>query len=116
MLFNPVHAEQIAEERARRRVPGARAEFTQAFEARRAAPTALARRPAGARRGPATTAFARPTRGVSAMSRRRRRTLVRVTLGDERLQGVTGDTPTPDVNYVFPDVRHDPAADRDSSA
>ena len=100
LLFNKVHAERVEKsERAGdfRRLEG---EFTAAFEARRTAAAALA-----AAEGDATAqareTFAAADRDVSAI-RARAAQVVREITGDDRYKDRTGDTPAPDVNYVFP--------------
>ena len=100
LLFNKVHAERVEKsERAWdfRRLEG---EFTAAFKARRTAAAALA-----AAEGDATAqareTFAAADRDVSAI-RARAAQVVREITGDDRYKDRTGDTPAPDVNYVFP--------------
>jgi Na+/proline symporter len=100
LLFNKVHAERVERsERAGefRRLEG---EFAAAFEARRTAAAALA-----AAEGDATAqareTFAAADRDVSAI-RARAAQVVREITGDDRYKDRTGDTPAPDVNYVFP--------------
>ena len=102
MLFNRVHAEKVATSERAARVPAAR------DRVRRGLPGA-ARRRRGARRRRRRPADAtrrarrstRPTREVKAI-RARAAQLVREVTGDESYKDRTGDTPAPDVNYVFP--------------
>jgi solute:Na+ symporter, SSS family len=101
MLFNRVHAEKIERSARAGEFRALEAEFTRAFEARRAASTTLAsamdeQTSARAREDfRVTNAEVRAVRGRAAA-------LVRDVAGDEGYKDMTGDTPAPDVNYVFP--------------
>jgi SSS family solute:Na+ symporter len=100
MLFNRVHAERIAaSDRAGefRRLEG---EFEAAFAARKTAASVLA--DADAETRPAAAATFRTTDADVKAIRQRAAQLVREVTGDERYKDRTGDTPAPDVNYVFP--------------
>ncbi|HET9263317.1 MAG TPA: sodium:solute symporter [Vicinamibacterales bacterium] len=101
MLFNRVHAERI-EQSARaaeyRRLEG---EFARAFGARRSAAEALAAAEDGLAGQAARQAFLAANAEVAGI-RRRGAALVQEVTGDSSYGGSTGDTPTPDVNYVFP--------------
>ncbi|MEP6918517.1 MAG: sodium:solute symporter, partial [Acidobacteriota bacterium] len=77
------------------------AEFTRAFEARRTAAATLAAAPDDAGRAAAKDAFI-ATNGEIRNVRSRAAELVREVAGDEGYKDMNGDTPVPDVNYVFP--------------
>ena len=100
LLFNKVHAERVEKSERTGEFRQLEGEFATAFEARRTAAAALA-----AAEGDATAqaraTFASADREVSAI-RARAAQLVREITGDERYKDRTGDTPAPDVNYVFP--------------
>jgi len=98
MLFNPRHAEQIRQSARAGEYQQLEAEFAATFAGRKAASTALAATPgdAGAR------ASFRSTDAALSDIRRRAAALVHEVSGDDTYKGRTGDTPTPDVNYVFP--------------
>ena len=100
LLFNKVHAERVEKSERSGEFRQLEGEFATAFEARRTAAAALA-----AAEGDATAqaraTFAAADREVSAL-RVRAAQLVREITGDERYKDRTGDTPAPDVNYVFP--------------
>ena len=88
------------EERARRRADTAlQSEFGTAFESRRSAATTLAEAGAGDLPGAAAAFLAADDR-VTAV-RGRAAALAR-QVGESGYKDFTGDTPTPDVNYVFP--------------
>jgi Na+/proline symporter len=100
LLFNKVHAERVEKSERSGEFRQLEGEFATAFEARRTAAAALA-----AAEGDATAqaraTFASADRAVSAI-RARAAQLVRDITGDDRYKDRTGDTPAPDVNYVFP--------------
>ena len=100
LLFNRVHAERVEKSARAGEFRQLEGDFTAAFEARRTAAAALA-----AAEGDATTqaraTFEAANGEVSAI-RARAADLVREITGDERYKDRTGDTPAPDVNYVFP--------------
>ena len=100
MLFNPKHAERISESPRSAEYQQLEQEFASAFDNRRVASTALATAPAGAN-GSARSAFEAADEQVQQV-RARAAGLVREITGDDTYQGRTGDTPAPDVNYVFP--------------
>ncbi len=101
MLFNRVHAEQIASSERAAEFQRLEAEFGAAFQARRGAAAALADAGDGPVRATAADAFRTTDAEVKAI-RARAAQLVREVTGDERYRDRTGDTPAPDVNYVFP--------------
>ena len=98
MLFNPAHGEGRAE-RARGRLPALETEFTKAFD------SAGGRDHDGdAPRGPRTTprASSSAPRPPRCRRPRPRGAVVKDVTGDANYGDKTGDTPKPDVNYVFP--------------
>jgi solute:Na+ symporter, SSS family len=100
MLFNRVHAEKIAASDRSAEFQLLESEFAAAFAARRTAASALADADDTVRAGAAGTFHAaddevKAIRGKAAQ-------LVREVTGDDRYRDRTGDTPAPDVNYVFP--------------
>ena len=99
LLFRPVVVEKIQKSARGGELQALESRFTEAFEARRAASTALAQA-TGEANGPAKTAFLAADERVSAI-RGQAATLAR-ELGESGYKEFTGDTPTPDVNYVFP--------------
>jgi Na+/proline symporter len=101
MLFNRVHAETVERSARAGEYRALEAEFTRAFEARRAAAETLAAAAAATERTAAKTAFTATNAEIRAV-RSRAAALVREVAGDERYKDMNGDTPVPDVNYVFP--------------
>ena len=101
LLFNKVHAERVEKSERAGEFRQLEGEFTAAFEARRAAAATLAATADDGASGPARATFEAANREVSAV-RARAAQLVREITGDERYKDRTGDTPAPDVNYVFP--------------
>ena len=101
MLFNRVHAEKIEKSARAGAYHALEAEFTRAFEARREATTELAREGGDVHDTGARQSFLAASAQLKAV-RTRAAALVREIAGDEGYSGLTGDTPTPDVNYVFP--------------
>ena len=100
LLFNKVHAERVEKSERAGAFRQLEGEFTAAFEARRTAAAALAAAEGDATT-PARATFDAANREVSAI-RARAAQLVREITGDDRYKDRTGDTPAPDVNYVFP--------------
>ena len=101
MLFNRVHAETIEKSARAGEYRALEGEFTRAFEARREASAALAQADGDGQRDGVKQSFLAANTQLKAV-RGRAATLVREVAGDEGYSGLTGDTPTPDVNYVFP--------------
>jgi Na+/proline symporter len=100
LLFNKGHAERVEKSERSGEFRQLEGEFATAFEARRTAAAALAAA-GGDATAQARATFASADREVSAV-RARAAQLVREITGDERYKDRTGDTPAPDVNYVFP--------------
>jgi Na+/proline symporter len=101
MLFNRVHAERVEQSARAAEYRSLEGEFARAHTARRAASEALARAAGGDGETQARAAFAAANSELKRV-RQRAAALVRDVTGDDRYAGTTGDTPTPDVNYVFP--------------
>jgi solute:Na+ symporter, SSS family len=101
MLFNKVHAEKVEESSRAAEFRQIESEFGRAFSARRAAASALADAPDEPSRQAAFTSFETSNTEIRGL-RAKAATLVREVTGDERYKDRTGDTPAPDVNYVFP--------------
>jgi solute:Na+ symporter, SSS family len=101
MLFNKVHAEKVEESSRAGEFKQLETEFGRAFEARRAAASVLAGAPDAPSREAAFAAFETKNAEIRAV-RGRAAALVREVTGDDRYKDRTGDTPAPDVNYVFP--------------
>jgi Na+/proline symporter len=101
MLFNRVHAEKVEQSSRAAEFRALESEFAQAFDARRRASAALASADTEAEQAPARQAFVAASAEVTAI-RSRAAALVRDVAGDDRYNDRTGDTPAPDVNYVFP--------------
>jgi Na+/proline symporter len=100
MLFRPVVVEKIQQSARAGELQALDAEFDRAFAARRDASAALAT--AGADSRPkARETFLEANRALRDV-RGRAAALAREAGGEEAYGGFTGDTPTPDVNYVFP--------------
>jgi solute:Na+ symporter, SSS family len=99
MLFRPVVVEKIQKSARAGELASLQAEFGQAFEARRGASMTLAGAAEGDRTA-ARAAFVSADDRIAAV-RARAATLAR-ELGEQGYKDFTGDTPTPDVNYVFP--------------
>ena len=100
MLFNPEHLKQIRESARAGEYEALEQEFSRAFAARRDAASALASA-SEADKETHRTAFSAATATVKDVRLRAAR-LVHDITGDEKYKGVTGDTPSADVNYVFP--------------
>ena len=100
LLFNDKHAEEIARSARVGEYQQLEGEFAAAFAQRRAASVAFAAASEG-EDDVARAAFVSSDavlRGIRA----RAAALVLDVTGDKAYGGTTGDTPTPDVNYVFP--------------
>ena len=100
MLFNRVHAERVEKSDRAGEFQRLESEFAAAFEKRRAAAAALADT-SGDASSPARESFRAANEEVRGV-RARAAELVRSITGDDRYRDRTGDTPAPDVNYVFP--------------
>src|SRR5687768_2413672 len=101
MLFNRVHAERVERSARAAEYRDLESEFARVHGERRTASEAFANAAAGDEERQARAAFAAANTEVRRV-RQRAAALVRDVTGDERYDGTTGDTPTPDVNYVFP--------------
>jgi Na+/proline symporter len=100
MLFNRVHAEQIEHSSRAAEYRQLESEFGQAFAIRRNASEAVAASD-GPRQQRARQDFQAASTEMRGI-RNRAAGLVREVTGDNSYNDLTGDTPTPDVNYVFP--------------
>ena len=100
MLFNDKHAKAIAESPRAAEYQQLEAEFAAAFTTRRAASVTFAA--AGADEGGAARAAFHAADTAVKDIRARAAALVLEITDDEMYKGRTGDTPAPDVNYVFP--------------
>jgi Na+(H+)/acetate symporter ActP len=100
MLFNPEHAKKIQESARAGEYQALEREFAAAFDARRTAAAALANAP-DADQETARATFTAATAAVKDVRLRAARLVTEIT-GDDKYKGVTGDTPSADVNYVFP--------------
>ena len=98
LLFNPKHAEAIERSGRGAEYQQLEAQFAQAFDGRRTASRAFASAPDDET---ARAAFQSSDAAVTAI-RRRAALFVHEVTGDEAYRNTTGDTPVPDVNYVFP--------------
>jgi solute:Na+ symporter, SSS family len=101
MLFNRVHAEKIAHSARAGEYQALESEFTHAFETRRAATEVLAAAGDDAARAAARQGFLDANAQLKVV-RGRAAALVQQVAGDDNYKGMTGDTPVPDINYVFP--------------
>ena len=101
MLFNKVHAEKVEESSRAAEFRQLESEFAAAFEGRRAAATAFAEAADESSRQAAVASFQTSNTDIRAV-RGKAAALVREVTGDDRYKDRTGDTPAPDVNYVFP--------------
>jgi Na+/proline symporter len=101
MMFNREHAARIEQSGRASEFHSLENTFAQAFEARRDAARALAAAPDEGGRQLVRERFRAANSQLKEL-RVRAAALVRDVTGDEDYKGVTGDTPTPDVNYVFP--------------
>ena len=100
MLFNPEHAKRVQESARAGEYQALEEEFARAFLARRSAGAAVASA-SETDRETARAAFTSATAAVKDVRLRAARLVYDIT-GDEKYKGVTGDTPSADVNYVFP--------------
>jgi SSS family transporter len=100
MLFNRVHAEQIEHSPRAAEYRQLESEFQGAFAAQRHASAALAAS-AGTDQQQARQQFQAASKQMRGI-RQQAAKLVREVTGDNDYSDLTGDTPTPDVNYVFP--------------
>jgi SSS family transporter len=100
MLFNTEHAKKIQESPRAGEFRALETEFAAAFEARRAAATRVAEAAESDKAG-ARAAFTAASAAVKDIRVRGAR-LVNEVSGDDKYKAVTGDTPSADVNYVFP--------------
>src|SRR5688500_2028331 len=101
MLFNRVHADRIASSPRAAEFQALESDFTRAFETRRAATEILAAADDDATRDAARQTFLDANASLKAV-RGQAALLVQEVTGDENYKGMTGDTPVPDINYVFP--------------
>ena len=101
MLFNRVHAEKVERSERSGEYRALEGEFARAFETRRAASSLLAAAGDDASRAAARETFLAANNELKAI-RSRAAQLVREIAGDDGYRSILGDTPTPDVNYVFP--------------
>jgi len=100
MLFNPEHAKKIQESPRAAEYRSLEAEFSAQYNARRTAAIAVADAPEADR--PAAKAALQGASDATKSIRLRAARLVYEVTGDDKYKGVTGDTPSADVNYVFP--------------
>src|SRR6185369_8431003 len=100
MLFNTEYKDRVAQSARAGDYQALEAQFAQAYETRRTAATALAQS-GRADRDAARTAFTAATADMQAI-RGRAAALVKDVTGSANYGEKTGDTPKPDVNYVFP--------------
>jgi SSS family transporter len=100
MLFKQ-SAAQIAQSDRAADYQAVETEFARAFESRKQAAVALAHAVDDDARSGARAAFAAADTEVEAV-RRRAGAIAADVGGDEKYRDRTGDTPAPDVNYVFP--------------
>jgi Na+/proline symporter len=98
MLFNSKHADAIRQSPRAAEYQQLESAFASAFQQRRSASTALAASP----QDEAARAAFQSADDVITQIRARAAALVFDISGDETYKGKTGDTPAPDVNYVFP--------------
>ncbi|HJR59727.1 MAG TPA: sodium:solute symporter [Vicinamibacterales bacterium] len=98
LLFNSKHADTIRQSPRGAEYQRLESEFAGAFQQRKAASNLMASASGDEN---ARAAF-RSADGVLQDVRRRAAALVHEVTGDDAYLGTTGDTPTPDVNYVFP--------------
>jgi Na+/proline symporter len=101
MLFRDVHANRVLESSRAAEYRALDAEFAAAFESRRQAAATLAGAGDDGTRSAARAAFLAADGEVEAI-RGRAGLLVGEVVGDPKYADRTGDTPAPDVNYVFP--------------
>jgi Na+/proline symporter len=100
MLFNTEYKDRVAQSARAGDYQALEGEFSQAYEKRRAAATTLAQSEDAGRES-ARDAFRTATNEMQAI-RGRAANLVKDVTGSANYGEKTGDTPKPDVNYVFP--------------
>jgi Na+(H+)/acetate symporter ActP len=100
MLFNTEYKDRVAQSVRAADYQALESDFAQAYEKRRAAATALAQAE-GSEREAARENFKTATADMQAI-RGRAASLVKDVTGSANYGEKTGDTPKPDVNYVFP--------------
>ncbi|MGD9712934.1 MAG: sodium:solute symporter, partial [Thermomicrobiales bacterium] len=100
MLFNRVHAERIERSARAGEFHELESEFARTFQTRREASVAMSTSNQ-AEQQQARETFLASNRELQNV-RQRAAGLVQEVTGDGGYRGMTGDTPTPDVNYVFP--------------
>jgi Na+/proline symporter len=100
MLFNTEFKDRVAQSTRAADYQALETDFAQAYDKRRAAATALAQAD-GPNREAARTDFRTATADMQAI-RGRAALLVKDVTGSATYGEKTGDTPKPDVNYVFP--------------
>ena len=101
MLFNPKHAEKVESSARAAEYEQLQQEFTRIFDVRRQASASFAgARDDTARRAARETFLAADDQ--LATVRKQAAALVGDVTGDGEYKGTVGDTPRPDVNYVFP--------------
>jgi solute:Na+ symporter, SSS family len=101
MLFKGGHEEALARSGRAPEYQALEAEFGRAFAVRRQAALAMADAPGEAEQVNAREAFRAANDQIKEI-RGRAGALVGAVVGDGRYSDRTGDTPAPDVNYVFP--------------
>ena len=101
LLFNRVHAEKVEKSGRAAEFQRLEADFTAAFEARKAAAATLAEAGNAHAKQAAADTFRARNDAVRQL-RSQAAQLVGEVTGDETYRNRTGDTPSPDVNYVFP--------------
>ena len=101
LLFNRVHAERVEQSGRGGEYRQLESQFATAFETRRIAARALAAHTSEAERAAAEVQFKAADAALSDL-RGQAAALVLAVTGDENYAKRMGDTPTPDVNYVFP--------------
>lgn len=101
MLFNRTHAETIQKSARAGEYRQLEARFTQAFETRRQAASSLTAAQSDAERAAARAAFLAANASLTGI-RREAGALVSNVARDGSYGRMMGDTPLPDVNYVFP--------------
>ena len=101
MLFNRAHAERVEKSGRGAEFQQLESRFSQAFENRRSAASVLAAANSDEQRAAAREAFVTANSALKGV-RGEAAAIVRDVAGDESYGRLMGDTPVPDVNYVFP--------------
>ena len=101
MLFNRAHAQRIQQSARAGEYQQLESRFSQAFEVRREAASALAAANSDEQRAAARGSFRAADATLKGV-RGEAAAIVRDVAGDESYGRLMGDTPVPDVNYVFP--------------